>query len=194
MGHELILNGDIIDDPNINLKPEHQRILDHIERISYHQKVVWILGNHDNGYIRKRFGNVHFKDHYNIGNLLLIVHGYDFQSLMAKNLIFIKSLKLAHDLRVKIKAKPVHMVKYANYLKILYRILRDNVRRSAINCALENGYRAITCGHTHYPEERVVNGVRYFNTGAWTAFPASYLSVDGDKLTLKKIENTCYFL
>ena len=36
--YELILNGDIIDNPYKNLEPPHQRILDLIEQVSYRQK------------------------------------------------------------------------------------------------------------------------------------------------------------
>ncbi|MGD9384047.1 MAG: metallophosphoesterase [Desulfobacterales bacterium] len=52
---ELILNGDIIGNPYENLKPPHQRILNLIEQKYYRQKVVWVRGNHDNGYVPKGF-------------------------------------------------------------------------------------------------------------------------------------------
>ncbi len=59
---------------------------------------------------------------------------------------------------------------------------------NAVNCAIENGYEAVTCGHTHYSEDRVFNGIRYINTGAWTESPTFYLQVTNDEMTLKKIE------
>ena len=55
------------------------------------------------------------------------------------------------------------------------------------DCALENGYEAVICGHTHYPEDRVYNGVRYLNTGAWTESPAFYLQMIGNEMTLNPI-------
>ena len=48
--HEFIMNGDIIDQPYLKMTKSDQRILDRIEQISLGQKVVWIQGNHDNGY------------------------------------------------------------------------------------------------------------------------------------------------
>ena len=39
---ELILNGDIIDNPFAKLKPSHQKIMDLIEQISYNQRVVLV--------------------------------------------------------------------------------------------------------------------------------------------------------
>ncbi len=185
--HELILNGDIIDDPYERLKPPHQQILDLIEQISYRQRVVWLRGNHDNGYIPRGFGRVHFKSLHTIGHRLLIAHGDDFDEIMPRNQAFIKAFKLMHNLRVKLGARPVHVANYAKKWEAFYKVLRKNVMRNAVSCAMENGYEAVTCGHTHYPEDRVFNDIRYVNTGAWTEFPAFYLLVTAREMTLKKM-------
>jgi UDP-2,3-diacylglucosamine pyrophosphatase LpxH len=190
--HELILNGDIIANPYMELPPSHQRILDLIKQVSFHQKVVWVLGNHDIGYAPKKFGEVQFKKSYILENRLLIVHGYDFDEIMPKNQAFIKAFKIMHNLRVKLGARPVHVAKYAKKWEILYRVLCNNVMMNALKCAMENGYEAVVCGHTHYPEDRFFNGIRYINTGAWTESPAFFLQVTGDKLNLKTITESSY--
>jgi UDP-2,3-diacylglucosamine pyrophosphatase LpxH len=190
--HELILNGDIINNPYMELPPSHQRILDLIEQVSFHQKVVWLLGNHDIGYTPKKFGEVQFKKSYTLENRLLIVHGYDFDEIMPKNQAFIKAFKIMHNLRVKLGAKPVHVAKYAKKWEILYKVLCNNVMMNALKCAMENGYEAVVCGHTHYPEDRFFNGIRYINTGAWTESPAFFLQVTGDKMNLKTITESSY--
>ena len=187
--HELILNGDIIDKPYSELQSAHQRILDLIEQVSYHHKVVWVQGNHDIGYIPRGFGNVLFKRLYTIEHRLLIAHGHDFDEIMPKNQEFIKAFKLMHDLRVKLGAKPVHVAHYAKKWEILYKVLRKNVMRNAVYCAMENGYEGVTCGHTHYPEEKIFNGIRYMNTGAWTENPAFYLLVTAKKMILKAVDD-----
>jgi UDP-2,3-diacylglucosamine pyrophosphatase LpxH len=168
--HELILNGDVIDNPYSELKLPHQRILDIIARISHRQRVVWVRGNHDNGYIPQGFEKVEFKRFHTIGHRLLITHGYDFDDVMPRSQAFIKAFKLMHDLRVKL-----------------------NVMTNAVNCALENGYEAATCGHTHYPEDTVFNGIRYVNTGAWTETPTFYLLITPDEMALKKIDDSSGF-
>lgn len=188
--HELILNGDIIDNPYEKLVPSHQRILDLIKQISYHRKVVWIQGNHDNGYMPDTFGQIHFKRLYNLGDRLLIAHGDYFDKVMPRNRAFMKAFERIHDLRVKFGAKPVHVAKYAKKWRSFYRFLRKNVMMNAVNCAMENGYDTVICGHTHYPEDRVFNGVRYINTGSWTEFPAFYLQLTGGEMTLKTIPMT----
>jgi UDP-2,3-diacylglucosamine pyrophosphatase LpxH len=187
--HELILNGDIIENPYMELLPSHQRILDLIEQVSFHQKVVWILGNHDIGYTPKRLGEVQFKKLYTLENRLLIVHGYDFDEIMPKNQGFIKAFKVMHNLRVKLGARPVHVAKYAKKWEILYKVLCNNVMTNAVKCAIENGYEAVVCGHTHYPEDRFFNGIRYINTGAWTELPAFYLLATDSELILKRIDH-----
>jgi UDP-2,3-diacylglucosamine pyrophosphatase LpxH len=188
--HELVLNGDIIDNPHRKLPPPHQRILDLIEQVSYRQKVVWVRGNHDNGYTPKGFRRVHFKRLHSIGDRLLIAHGDDFDDIMPRNQAFMKAFKLMHSLRVRMGARPVHVANYAKKWNMLYRVLCKNVMTNAARCALENDYEAVTCGHTHYPEDRVFNGVRYINTGAWTEYPAFYLQITAEEMSLKRMDDS----
>lgn len=188
--HELILNGDIIDNPFAELRPPHQWILDSIEEFSRTQRVVWVRGNHDNGYIPKGFGKVRFKRIYNIEHKILIAHGDDFDEIMPRNRLFIKVFKKMHDLRIKLGARPVHVAHYAKKWEAFYKVLCKNVMMNAVSCAIENGYDAVTCGHTHYPEDKVFNGVRYINTGAWTEFPTFYLHVTAKGMALKTMDDS----
>ena len=85
-------------------------------------------------------------------------------------------------------AKPVHVAEYAKKWAVFYRVLRKNVMMNAVKCAIENRIEAVSCGHTHFAEDQVLNGIRYINTGAWTEFPAFFLHVTSDQMILKKIE------
>ena len=185
--HELVLNGDIIDNPYTKLKSLHQRILDIIAKRSYRQKVVWVQGNHDNGYVPTGFERVHLKRLHAIDHKLLIAHGHDFDQIMPRNQTFIKVFKFMHNIRVKLGARPVHVANYAKKWEIFYKVLRKNIMMNAVDCAMENGYEAVTCGHTHYPEDRIINGIRYLNTGSWTEYPIFYLLVTDGEMTLKKV-------
>jgi UDP-2,3-diacylglucosamine pyrophosphatase LpxH len=185
--HELILNGDIVDSPYVKMETSDQRVLDLIQAMSYQRKVVWIRGNHDNGYVPPQFGNAIFKSSHSLDGRLLITHGDGFDDIMPRSRLFIKVFKLMHALRVKMGARPVHVAEYAKKWKALYRVLRKNVSLNAVKCAAENGFEAVTCGHTHYPEDLLIDGVRYINTGAWTEFPAHYLHVTADALVLNQM-------
>ena len=186
---ELILNGDIIDNVYMKLTPPHQKILDLIEQISHRQKVVWVRGNHDNGYIPEGFGKVDFKNLHVIEQRILFAHGDYFDGVMPRSQIFMKAFKLMHDLRVKLGAKPVHVAQYAKKWKSFYRFLRQNIMMNAVNYARENGYETVVCGHSHYAEDRTVKGIRYVNLGSWTELPAFYLRISGHEMTLRQIEN-----
>ena len=187
--HDLIMNGDIIDSPYAKMQLSDQRVLDLIKAISYRQKVVWIRGNHDNGYVPKNYGQAIFKRQYAIGNRLLITHGDDFDDIMPRSRLFIKAFKWMHNLRVKFGARPVHVAEYAKKWKSFYRVLRKNVALNAVKCAAEKGFEAVTCGHTHFAEDLNLNGVRYINTGAWTELPIYYVAVTANEIALKKTDS-----
>jgi len=188
--HEIILNGDIIDSPYDKLEPSQEGVLERIKQRSYHQEVVWVRGNHDNGYLPRDFGNVRFRPHHDIGDRLLIMHGDQFDEVMPRNRGFVKAFKMMHDVRVKLGAKPVHVAHYAKKWHMFYKVLRRNVMMNAVDCARANGYGAVTCGHTHYGEDRIFNGIRYINTGAWTECPAFYLTVTPKEMTLKAVSGS----
>jgi UDP-2,3-diacylglucosamine pyrophosphatase LpxH len=185
---ELILNGDVLEQPHARLEPLHQQNLDRIEQLSYRCKVVWVRGNHDNGCMPAKMGRIEFRRRYVFDDRILITHGDDFDTIMPRSRIFMKGFRQMHDLRVRLGARPVHVAEYAKKWKSFYRVLRNGVMRNAVNCALENGYKAVTCGHTHFAEDLVLNGVRYINTGAWTELPAHYLRITPDSLGLNRVD------
>jgi UDP-2,3-diacylglucosamine pyrophosphatase LpxH len=187
-GDEVILNGDVLDRPHAKLVPMHQQIFERIEQLSFRHKVVWVLGNHDKGYMPASLGKIEFCRRYSFDNRILITHGDDFDSVMARSRIFMKAFRMLHDLRVRLGARPVHVAEYAKKWKAFYRVLRNNVMRNAVNFAAENGLEAVTCGHTHFAEDLVLNGVRYINTGAWTELPAHYLYVTPAGMVLNRVD------
>ena len=187
---ELILNGDVLDRPHVKLAPLHQQTLERIEQLSFRVKVVWVRGNHDKGYMPARLGKIEFCRRYTFDDRILITHGDDFDNVMARSRVFMKAFRMMHDLRVRLGARPVHVAEYAKKWKAFYRVLRNNVMRNAVNFAAENGFKAVTCGHTHFAEDIVLNGVRYINTGAWTEFPAHFLYVTPQHMALNRVDQS----
>jgi UDP-2,3-diacylglucosamine pyrophosphatase LpxH len=186
---EFILNGDIIEYPYAKLGPIDQQILNRFEQMSYRQKVVWVRGNHDNGYIPDKLGKIQIKQHHALQKRLFITHGDFFDEVMPRSRAFIKTFGMLHDLRVKLGARPVHVAQYAKKWNLFYGYLRKNVMLNAVNYAAKNGFEAVTCGHTHYAEEMFINGIRYLNTGAWTELPSHYVQITANDIKLKKLVN-----
>ncbi len=185
--YEFILNGDIIDNPYARLKPADQKILNHFGDMSLQQKVVWVRGNHDNGYVPDNLRKIQIKKHYALQKRLFITHGDFFDEVMPQSRIFIQTFQMLHNFRIRLGARPVHVAHYAKKWKSFYAYLRKNVMLNAVNYARSNGFKAVTCGHTHYAEEQLVQGIQYVNTGAWTEQPTYSLRVTADEIVLAKI-------
>ena len=184
----LILNGDVVDDPCQELNGEGAEIVELLRAESNQRRVFWTYGNHDDGIQLQDPGHIRFCRHLEIGERLLIVHGDDFDEIMPKSLLFIRVLKLLHKLRVRLGARPVHVAEFAKErFPFLYRIFTEEVKKNAVNCALGNGFSAITCGHTHYAEDAHCEGVRYINTGSWTEEPLYFLRADENELALVQL-------
>jgi UDP-2,3-diacylglucosamine pyrophosphatase LpxH len=183
---DFILNGDIINNLYEKMDSADRHMLDRFGDMSLRQKVVWVRGNHDNGYIPDNLGNIQIKQHHALGKRLFVTHGDFFDEVMPRSRIFIKAFKMMHDLRVKLGARPVHVAQYAKKWKSFYGYLRKNVMLNAVNYAAANGFEAVTCGHTHFAEEHFINGIKYLNTGAWTEQPTFYVHVTANKITLTK--------
>ena len=184
--HEFILNGDIVDNPYGKMKQADRRILDRFGKMSLKQKVVWVRGNHDNGYVPDNLVKIQIKPHYALQKRLFITHGDFFDEVMPRSRLFIKFFKIMHDLRVKLGARPVHVAQYAKSWKSFYAFLRKNIMLNAVNYAAVHGFEAVTCGHTHFAEEQFINGIKYLNTGAWTERPTFYVRATDNEISLYK--------
>ena len=169
------------------MTPLHQRILDIIIKISNRQKVVWIHGNHDDGFIPDEIGKIEFKPIYKVNNNLLIAHGHNYDQIMPMSKIFIKAFMRFHQFRIFLGAPPIHVSDYAKKWKLLYSVLLKNVMKNAVAGAKANGCKAVACGHTHYPEDRWVKGIRYLNTGSWTESDVYCVLVENETMPLSRL-------
>ena len=137
--YEFILNGDIVDAPYAKMTSADQQLVNHLAEMSYRQKVVWIRGNHDNGYVPEDVGKIRIKAHYALQKRVFIAHGDFFDEVMPQSQMFIKVFKILHDFRIKLGARPVHVAQYAKKWKRFYAFLRKNVMLNAVHYAAENG-------------------------------------------------------
>ena len=185
--YDLILNGDIIDSSYPNLPRENLQILDLIGKESFRRNIVWIRGNHDDCSLLRDRGKIQFKRIHTVDNHLIITHGNELDKTKAKIHQLIRPFKVIQFILVKLGLKPVNVAQFASKFETFYRLYRRKLMLDAVKFAKENGFGAIACGHTHYPEDRTVQGVRYINTGAWTEYPPHYLLVNDREIKLRSI-------
>jgi UDP-2,3-diacylglucosamine pyrophosphatase LpxH len=152
---------------------------------SRRRRVIWIRGNHDDRFPIPTNGNIQIEpDSYTLTNVLHIMHGDHFDFVMPNNRFFMKCFRAWHSWRIRSGAPSMHVSSYAKQYPRLYRFLTTRVKRRAVLFARLQGYSTITCGHTHFTEDTVLNGVRYLNTGSWTEDPPMCIRVDGSKVDL----------
>jgi metallophosphoesterase superfamily enzyme len=71
-GVQLVLNGDIIDDPRAPLPEEHGAVLDRLVSESQIRPVIWVYGNHDAEFELVEKGEIQFSDRWAIERRLLV--------------------------------------------------------------------------------------------------------------------------
>ena len=185
-GCDLILNGDIIDSSYPNLPRENLRILEQITQESFRRNIVWLLGNHDDCTLLRNRGRIHFKRIHTIADQLLITHGNELDKTKARIHQLLRPFKLIQFLLVKSGLRPLNIARLATRFEPFYRFYRKKLMFDAVKFAKKRGFKVITCGHSHYPEDRTVQGVRYINTGAWTEYPPHYLMVNDKEIRLER--------
>lgn len=184
----LVLNGDTLDRRR-HLPAEQATLIKRLADESRRRQVIWLEGNHDEGFRPADCGAITFAPHFSVGQRLYIQHGFYFDRIMPYHRLFIVAVRLMHRLRIMMGAEPVHVAQYAKRWPRLYAVLRRNVMNNALRFARDHGFEAVTCGHTHYAEARIINGTRYLNTGAWTETPAYAVVVDDTSIGLYTIDD-----
>ncbi len=187
---DLILNGDIIDSAYPNLPRENLRILELIRQESFRRNTIWIRGNHDNCSQMQDRGKIVFKRFHTIDDRLMVTHGNELDKTKERIQQLLRPFKLIQVILIKAGLKPVNVAHLASKFEPFYRLYRRKLMLDAVKFAKENGFKAIACGHTHYPEDRLIQGIRYINTGAWTEYPPFYLLVNEEEITLKKVDDS----
>jgi len=187
---ELVLNGDTVDRRWRRMGPVHQEALNLILKEADNRRVVWIWGNHDWKFRPPHSERIKFVKDYNIGKRLFLSHGYNFDYLTPLNRPILTFIRMVHDWSLDLGAKQHRHVAFsAKKFARLYRVLRMHIAKNAVRFARRNGYQAVTCGHTHYAEDIMADGIRYINTGSWTEAPIYYLSVNSEVIELKDIRS-----
>jgi len=175
----LFLVGDIIDGWMLKRKfrwsQSHTNVIRKI--LSYSKngtKVIYIPGNHDEfmrEYIGLTFGSVEIHNEY-IWKDTFITHGDLYDGVMQLKWLGILG-SIGYDLAISIDRR----LKSWGYKRSLSKYLKDKVKEAVkfitqyeaelVRQAKKNNCLNVISGHIHYPEDKIIDGIRYLNCGDW---------------------------
>ena len=158
------------------------RILDKARRGT---QVSYIPGNHDEAlraYADTVFEGVNIvmeAEHQTAdGKRLLLLHGDEFDNAVRHSQMLHALGSHAYDLLLVLNRWQNHWRRrmgmphwsLAGFIKQHARQARKHIEsyeRAAVHEASRRGYDGIVCGHIHQAADKVIDGIRYLNTGDW---------------------------
>ncbi len=189
---KLLLIGDTFDDLNFKrLSKGHWEVLSKIRKLSQTIEVIWINGNHDGGAIllSRLIGVKVYRNYlwdFN-GKKALAIHGHQFDRFLYKN-VFISGIAASiYYLIVRLDGKNNFFSGWIKKNNRSWLRLSNEVANGAILYARLRNAKYVFCGHTHKPMKLISGDVHYYNSGAWTEKPASYITVKGKKINIMHI-------
>jgi UDP-2,3-diacylglucosamine pyrophosphatase LpxH len=193
----LILNGDIIDGWAINRgskwKKQHTKVISKLLKLSNKIKIIWIRGNHDEfvqEFIGSHFGGVEIREDYRLqyyehieydnwkSKCYYIFHGDVIDVFITKYKWLSKLGAVGYDFALWLNRQ---YNKYRKWRNLPYQSISQKIKAgvkaatnyvndfevTALKMAEKKGCDGVICGHIHQPEDRVINGKRYVNSGDW---------------------------
>ena len=193
----LILNGDIIDGWALNRgakwKKYHTKVISRLLKLSNKTKIIWIRGNHDEfiqEFIDSSFGNIEIKEDYVLQfsehveydiwrrHCFYVFHGDVIDVFITKYKWLSKIGSVGYDFALWLNRWYNRYRKWRNlpYQSISQKI-KEGVKQAtmyindfettALKMAEKKGCDGVICGHIHQPENRIINGKHYLNSGDW---------------------------
>jgi UDP-2,3-diacylglucosamine pyrophosphatase LpxH len=212
----LILNGDIIDGWALNRgakwKKYHTKVISKLLKLSNKTRIIWIRGNHDEfiqEFIGSHFGNIEIKEDYVLEYSEHIEYDiwirrcyYDFHGDVID--IFITKYKwlskigaVGYDFALWLNRWYNRYRKWRNlpYQSISQKIKAgvkqatmyiNDYETAALKMAEKKGCDGVICGHIHQPENRIINGKHYLNSGDWVENMSAILINEKGNVSLVK--------
>jgi UDP-2,3-diacylglucosamine pyrophosphatase LpxH len=193
----LFLVGDIIDGWMLKRKFRWSQSDTNVIRkiLSYSKngtKVIYIPGNHDEflrQYLDMNFGNIEIHDEY-IWNNTYITHGDLYDGVVKLKWLGVLG-SIGYDFAISIDRR----LKSWGYKRSLSKFLKDKVKEAVkfitsfeeeiVRQGIKHNCHTVICGHIHHPEDKVINGVRYLNSGDWIE-NNSYIIYNNNEYTVIK--------
>lgn len=187
--HELILNGDVFDNWDINrLNKEHWEILSLFRLLSKRIKLTWIIGNHDDFIeVVSHIVGACTIDEYIVSNRnkkFLVLHGHQFDEFLVKHPIITYIGDLVYKSLQKLD-KSFYLARMVKSGSKTYLRCSQKVSKKAKEHMTERKCDIVCCGHTHRSEDQYP----YYNTGSWSELPCTYVTIKDGKIELKTWSN-----
>jgi len=186
----LILNGDIVDGWAINRgskwKKQHTKVISKLLKLSNKTQIIWIRGNHDeflHEFMGNHFGGIEIREDYilslhNSMESYYIFHGDVIDIFITKYKWLSKIGSIGYDFALTLNRWYNGYRKWRNlpYQSISQKIKSgvkaatnyiNDFETTALSMATKKGCDGVMCGHIHQPEDRMINGKRYVNSGDW---------------------------
>ena len=186
----LILNGDIVDGWALNRgtkwKKQHTKVISKLLQLSNKTRIIWIRGNHDEfiqEFIGTHLGAIEIREDYKlvINNTMesyYIFHGDVIDIFITKYKWLSKIGAIGYDFALWLNR--VYNT-YRRWRKLPYQSISQKIKggvkaatnyindfeTTALSMASKKGCHGVICGHIHQPEDRMIDGKRYLNSGDW---------------------------
>jgi UDP-2,3-diacylglucosamine pyrophosphatase LpxH len=193
----LILNGDIIDGWALNRgakwKKQHTKVISKLLKLSNKTQIVWIRGNHDeflHEFMGNHFGGIEIREDYVFTTKVwveddlyrnesyYVFHGDVIDIFITKYKWLSKIGAVGYDFALWLNR---WYNKYRVWRKLPYQSISQKIKSgvkaatnyvndfevTALSMATKKGCHGVMCGHIHQPEDRMINGKRYLNSGDW---------------------------
>lgn len=186
----LILNGDIVDGWALNRgtkwKKQHTKVISKLLQLSNTTRIIWIRGNHDEfiqEFIGTHLGAIEIREDYkldihNTVESYYIFHGDVVDIFITKYKWLSKIGSIGYDFALTLNR---WYNAYRKWRKLPYQSISQKIKSgvkaatnyindfetTALSMAIKKGCNGVMCGHIHQPEDRIINGRRYLNSGDW---------------------------
>ena len=202
---KLFIVGDFIDGWLLKKRhfwpQEHTNVIRKV--LSYAKKgtqVYYITGNHDEflrSYENLDFGNITVLDEI-IDDGVWIIHGDKYDSVVMYNKWIAILGSIGYELIIYLNEviKRIRRIlglrprSFSKWVKAKVKgavAFIDSFEFTLATEAINRECHTVICGHIHTPADRVINDVRYMNTGDWIE-SLSYITKENGKLILHKNE------
>ena len=173
-----ILVGDIIDGWLFKrykkFSYDQTKVIRRLLKLSKNREIIWIAGNHDEflrKYLPLEIGNIKVVDEW-IEYGAWFCHGDKFDGIVQLRWLGMLG-SVGYDLAISLDM----ILKKLGLKRSLSKFLKTNVKAAVsfmvdfenemVRQAKKRNCDTVVCGHIHTPADKIINGVRYLNTGDW---------------------------